>query len=193
MSSVRSFVAVPLPEDVRAEIVSVAGALARELPRDVRWSRKPENLHVTIKFLGQVAEERLDDLGAALDQALGPLPRFEVDVRGMGAFPSERQASVIWVGLDDARRDLAAVAAAVEGVAERFGVPREQRPFRAHVTVGRCKGRRGVDARAALRPCSDRAFGSVDVREVHLYESRLGGEGSTYLLRWRAGLGNSGN
>jgi len=191
MSSVRSFVAVPLPEDVRAALSSVAGALAPELPQ-VRWSRKAENLHVTVKFLGQVEEDRLEALGTALAEALGPLPRFEVEVRGMGAFPSARQASVIWVGLDDAAHNMAAVAAAVERVGEQFGIAREQRPFRAHVTVGRCKGR-GVDARAALASYGDRRFGSADVTEVHLYESRLGGEGSTYVLRSRAGLKDSRN
>jgi 2'-5' RNA ligase len=190
-TSVRAFVAVPLPQDVRAGISSVAGTLARELP-EVRWSRKEENLHVTIKFLGQMAEERLPELGAALGITIGELPRFEVAVRGMGAFPSERQANVIWAGIHDARRGLAGIAAAVEGVAERFGVAREQRPFRAHVTVGRCKGR-GVDARAALRAFVDQTFGAVDVSEVHLYESRLGGDGSTYVLRSRAELGISHN
>lgn len=191
MTSVRSFVAVPIPPEVRAGISSAAGALARELP-EVRWSRKEENLHVTIKFLGQIEEERLPELALALEAALGSLPRFAVEVRGMGAFPSERAANVIWVGLDDVRRGLAMVAAAVEGVAERFGVPRDQRPFRGHVTVGRCKGR-GVDASAALRTFVHETFGSVNVSEVHLYESRLGGDGSTYLLRSRAELGVSHN
>jgi len=186
MSSVRSFVAVPLSEEVRAGLSSVAGTLAQSLP-EVRWSRKVENLHVTVKFLGQVEEDRFETLGTALAEALGPLPRFEIEVRGMGAFPSARQANVIWVGLDDSARNMATVAAAVERVAERFGVARDQRPFRAHVTVGRCKGR-GVDARAALLPFVGHDFGSLDVREVHLYESRLGGEGSTYVLRSRAGL-----
>src|SRR5262249_53387415 len=152
-NGIRSFVAVPLPDNVRTEIASAAGALGRELP-DVRWSRKAENLHVTIKFLGQVAQEQLASLGSAPDRAGGALPLFAVDARGMGALPSERAANVIWVGLDASRRALAAVAAAVEEVAERFGVAREQRPYRAHVTVGRCKGR-GVDARAALRAFTD--------------------------------------
>jgi 2'-5' RNA ligase len=190
-AGVRSFVAVPLPGEIQSRILAAAQAMAPDLP-DVRWSRKVENLHVTIKFLGQVDEERIGDLGVALDGALGTLPRFAVDARGMGAFPSERAANVIWVGLDDARRGLAAVAAAVEDVAERFGVARERRPFQAHVTVGRCKGR-GVDARAALHAFTNHGFGSVDVTEVHLYESRLGGEGSTYVLRSRAGLGQFAN
>jgi len=105
----------------------------------------------------------------------------------MGAFPSPRKANVVWAGVEDVARGLTAVAAAVESVGERFGVAREQRAFTGHVTVGRSKGR-GVDAGAALERLRSRAFGAATVDEVHLYESRLGGEGSTYVLRSRAAL-----
>jgi 2'-5' RNA ligase len=186
MNDLRSFVAVPLPGDLQGRILAAAQELATELP-GVKWSRKVENLHVTVKFLGQVAEERLADLGAALDRALAALPRFGIDVRGMGAFPSARKASVVWAGIDDGERGLAAVAEAVEAAAERLGFARSDRPFRGHVTVGRSKG--GVDARAALAAVADRPFGRATVEEVHLYESRLGGDGSTYVLRSRAALG----
>jgi len=190
----RSFVAVALPDAVRASIAEAAGALARELP-GVRWSRKPENLHVTMKFLGPVEPARLDVLGAALGDALAGVPRFGFTVRGWGAFPSARDAKVIFAGLstlDDARglAQLNEVAEVVDAVAARFGFPREARRFTGHVTVGRSK--EGVDARAALARDADRAFGTVEVSEVHVYESRLStasGEGSTYVLRGRAALG----
>jgi RNA 2',3'-cyclic 3'-phosphodiesterase len=191
MSGVRSFVAVPLPGELQARIFAVTGDLGHELP-DVRWLRKVENLHVTVKFLGKVEETQLDALAAALGEALGTLPRFAIEVRGMGAFPSARKANVVWVGVDDVQPEgagMAAVAETVEAVAETFGFSREQRPFRAHVTLGRCKGR-GIDALRALQPLADQAFGSASVDEVHIYESRLGGEGSTYVLRSRAALGN---
>jgi 2'-5' RNA ligase len=188
----RSFVAVPLSGEVQARVFAAAQELARDLP-GVRWSRKVENLHITVKFLGQVAEERLEELGAALAEALGPLPRFRIELRRMGAFPSARHASVLWASVDDVERGLGAVAEAVEAAAERLGFARESRPFSAHVTVGRSKGR-GVDARAALGGFADRPLGRATVSEVHLYESRLGGEGSTYVLRstavLRAPLGN---
>jgi 2'-5' RNA ligase len=182
---VRSFVAVPLPEKMQSDVFAAAQALSRELPA-VKWSRKPGNLHVTVKFLGDVAEERLPELGEALEQALAARPRFEVEVRGLGAFPSRQKASVVWAGIDDAGQGLAAVAQAVEAVAARFGVAKEERPFRGHVTVGRSK--QGVDARAALDAWTDHLFGRVTVDEVHLYESQLGGDGSTYVLRSRATL-----
>jgi 2'-5' RNA ligase len=185
--TVRSFVAVPLPEKIQASIFAAAQELARELP-DVKWSRKVENLHITVKFLGPVEETKLTALAGALAEALAPVPRFQLGLRGMGAFPSPRKANVVFAGVEDASRGLASVAAAVEGVGERFGFSREQRAFTGHVTVGRCKGRGGVDARRALDAFAGRAFGATTVEEVHVYESRLGGEGSTYVLRSRAAL-----
>ena len=121
---------------------------------------------------------------------MGALPRFTVDVRGVGAYPSVRKASVIWVGVEDGAGHLGGVARAVEEVAAALGLgERETRPFRGHVTVGRAKG--GVDARRGLEGFSDRPFGAVEVSEVHVYESQLGGDGSTYVLRSRAALNSN--
>ena len=188
--AVRSFVAVPLPGEIQSRIFAAAQELARELP-DVKWSRKVENLHITVKFLGPVGETQLTVLGNELAQALASLPRFRLDLRRMGAFPSAHKASVVWAGVEDASRGLAAVAEVVEGVGEKLGFAREQRAFTGHVTVGRSKGRGGVDARAALDAFAGRDFGGTTVEEVHVYESRLGGEGSTYVLRSRAALASN--
>jgi RNA 2',3'-cyclic 3'-phosphodiesterase len=187
--SVRSFVSVPLPGEIRANIFAAIQELSRELP-DVRWSRKPENLHVTLKFLGQVDEERLAALGTALGAALGAIPRFRVELRRMGAFPSARHASVLWAWVDDVEKRLPPLVEAVEATSERLGFPREKRELTAHVTVGRSK-RGGVDAERALDAFADREFGGTTVEEVHVYESRLGGEGSTYVLRSRAALASN--
>ncbi len=189
----RSFVAVPLPEPVRANVAAAAGELARVLP-GVRWSRKIENLHVTVKFLGSVDEVKLAAFGDALGRSLGTVPRFGIEVRGMGAFPSPRRANVLWAGVADPGGWFGAVAAVVEETAARLGVgERDKRPFRAHVTVGRCK--QGVDARAALAPFEGQAFGAASVEEALIFESRLGSgpesAGSTYVLRHRAALGST--
>jgi 2'-5' RNA ligase len=192
--AVRSFVAVPLPGPLQARIFAAAQELGRDLP-DVKWSRKVENLHITVKFLGPVSEEKLTALGSELARALAPLPRFRLELRGMGAFPSARKASVVWAGVEDVARGLTAVAQAVEGVGERLGFAREQRVFTGHVTVGRSKGRGGADVRAALDAFAGRAFGETTIEEVHVYESRLGGgpdsAGSTYVLRSRAALASN--
>jgi len=189
---IRSFVAVPLPPELQSRVFETMKELATLLPsRDVRWSRKVENLHVTIKFLGPTSEERLTTLGAALQRELAKLPRFRLQLHRMGAFPSARHASVIWAGADDVDGGLAAAAATVETIGEELGFPRERRPMTGHVTVGRAKGG-GVDARAALDAFVGREFGGLTVEEIHVYESRLGGgpdnAGSTYILRHQAAL-----
>jgi len=191
-ATVRSFVAAPLPEALRAELFSVAQSLAGALPA-VKWSRKVENLHVTIKFLGPVAETRIDELAAALSRAVGDLPRFGIALRGLGAFPALQKAQVIWAGVEDRAGGLARVSAALETLSAELGVGKsEPRPFQPHVTLGRSKA--GVDARAALAPFADRGFGPVAetrIDELHLYESRLGGGGSTYILRSKAALSSN--
>jgi 2'-5' RNA ligase len=189
---IRSFVAVPLPPDLQARVFEAAKELASVLPSQrLRWTRKVENLHVTIKFLGPTPEARLVALGQALERELVRLPRFRLQLHRMGAFPSARYASVLWAWADDVDRGLGTVTEAVETIGEQLSFARERRPMTGHVTLGRAKGG-GVDASAALDAFVDREFGSLRVDEIHLYESRLGGgpenAGSTYILRHRAAL-----
>ncbi len=121
-----------------------------------------------------------------MERELAKLPRFRLELRRMGAFPSARHASVLWAWAEDAGGGLAAVTGAVESIAEQLGFARETRQMTGHVTVGRAKGG-GVNARAALDAFVDRELGSVTVDAIHIYESRLGGgpenTGSTYVLR----------
>ena len=199
MSEVRSFVAVPLPVGIQQAIFEAARGLGWQLP-GMKWTRKASNLHITLGFLGQIEEERLAGFAVELERALMGLPGFRVGLRGFGAFPSLQKASVIWAGVDDPSGLLGHAAAAVEELARRFGFPGDSRlpersaartrPFRGHVTVARTARReaRAVDARAALGPWADHSFGEVWVNEVHLYESILGGDGSTYVLRGMATL-----
>jgi 2'-5' RNA ligase len=188
---IRSFVAVPLPPELQTRVFETAKELASLLPPQMRWSRKVENLHVTIKFLGPTSEARLTALGQALQREMAKLQRFRLELHRMGAFPSARHASVIWAWADDVDRGLEAVTATVETIGEELGFARERRPMTGHVTVGRAKGG-GVDARAALDAFAEREFGGLTVDEIHVYESQLGGgldnAGSTYILRHKAAL-----
>jgi RNA 2',3'-cyclic 3'-phosphodiesterase len=199
-TGIRSFVAVPLSAPVRSAILAAAEGLSARLP-EVKWTRKAENLHVTLMFLGQVEPSLLARFGEALGGALGPHPSFTVDVRGVGAFPSLKNAQVVWVGVEDPSQQLAEIARAVVDVAEQLAVcdvaEQRRRPFRAHITIGRTPRRfsssarqahRAGDVTAALAPWAERAFGQVLVNEVHLYESITGGDASTYVLRGTAAL-----
>lgn len=178
----RTFIAVPLPQQVRAALFEACQELAaRHLPQ-LKWARKVENLHLTIRFLGNIGDAQLVALGSALAGRMALLPPFPVTVCGIGAFPSARQAAVIWAGLDDPTGGLTRIASEVAAVTHELDlVDPDPRPFRAHVTLGR--SREGVDLRPHLPAWVDRRFGHFTGEEVHLYESRLGREGSTYLLR----------
>lgn len=181
----RSFVAVPLPAELQQQLLDGARSLAAELPA-VKWSAKVENLHLTVRFLGDVSLSTLSVLAEALSEASSGHPTFALALHGLGAFPDAQHANTFWAGIDDGEGQLARVVDLVEGAFERLGVARERRPFHPHVTVGRCKA--GVDARRALEGWRGHHFGTVAVTALHLYESRLGGGGSTYVLRCRAPL-----
>jgi 2'-5' RNA ligase len=197
--AIRSFVAVPLSAPVRSAILAAAEDLSAQLP-EVKWTRKAENLHVTLMFLGQVEPEKLARFGTVMGGALSRHPAFTVELRGVGAFPSLKNAQVFWVGVEDPSRRLGEVARAVVDVAEQLAVgdvaEQRRRPFRAHVTIGRTPKRTSSnalrasagDVTEALAPWAERAFGQVLVNEVHLYESITGGDASTYVLRGTAAL-----
>ena len=183
----RCFIAVALPDDVRTTLVAVSRELDAAWP-GVRWVRKPENLHLTLSFLGDVADAPLAAMLASFPTWLADLPAFDLEVHGLGGFPSARRAKVLWAGVPDPTGALARVAARVaRGVATAAGIPADghaERPFQAHVTLGRSPS--GIDARAAVERFADRRLGRFPVGAVGFYESRLaraGETGSTYLLR----------
>ena len=134
----RTFVAVFPPPEVREALFRAA----RDLPasEDFRLVG-PEKIHLTLKFLGDVAE---DDLGM-VTQALEPLrarhEAFDVSTSGFGAFPSERRARILWVGVTEGSGPLRALAQDVEDLLEPAGFEREGRPYVPHLTLGRSRGR----------------------------------------------------
>jgi 2'-5' RNA ligase len=135
---VRTFVAVFPPPEVREALARAAYDLPAS--KDFRLIG-PEKLHLTLKFLGEVAEK---DLGR-VTQALEPLSEnhepFEVSTSGFGAFPSERRARILWAGIGEGSGPLGALARDVEDFLEPAGFAREKRPYVPHLTLGRARGR----------------------------------------------------
>lgn len=186
---VRGFFAVELPGEVRAGVAAAVEALRRAAPADVRWT-PVENLHLTLKFLGQVPERRIQELGRLAASRLQRLQPFRVGFAGYGAFPSARAARVLWLGVSEGAAPLARVARKLDAVAGKIGVARERRPYRAHLTLGRLPR----PERVALEGVEAPGIAAFDVEEVVLFQSRLGPAGATYvpLARIRAGATDSG-
>ena len=186
----RLFLAVNLSVAVTrkvAEAVDRMRGAARAAPGlEVAWV-PPANLHVTLKFLGWTNAEAVLAVRDQLRAGLAGRKGFEIGARGVGAFPSEQAARVLWVGVTDPTGGLARLAADVEAWMEGIGFPREARPFSAHLTVGRVK-QGGAAAEAVLAPLAQTDFGSALVRAVVLYESVTKSTGSEYAAVERVAL-----
>ena len=169
----RIFVAVFPPPEVRG---ALSGA-ARELPvvGEVRWVR-PENVHLTLKFLGDVSEDDLGHIAEALEPVRLRHAPFEAELSGFGAFPSAMRARIVWAGIGEGSEPLRALTRDVEASLEPLSFEREDRAYVPHLTLGRARGR-SVALQAVEAPSAIPGF---TVRNVELVESALGATGSAY-------------
>jgi 2'-5' RNA ligase len=175
---VRCFVAIDLSDDVRVALDAAQGRLRAAAPRaDVRWVATA-GLHLTLRFLGEVAEERLAGVRQALEGVTAAVRPFDIRCAGLGVFPGPARPRVVWAGVTDGLRELGLLAAGVERALEPLGFAPERRPFRGHVTLGRVRSPRGV---ARLTRALDQTpFGAWTVTEVVFYRSHLSPKGSRY-------------
>ncbi|MBI2823252.1 MAG: RNA 2',3'-cyclic phosphodiesterase [Planctomycetia bacterium] len=171
--TVRTFVAVEISTEVRAGAGRLIGRL-EATGAGVRWV-KPEHLHLTLKFLGEVDLRDVPEVCAVVTQATTTVPPFSVRVAGAGAFPDFSRPRTVWLGVEDETGELAALHEQIDKALGGIGFRREQRRFRPHLTIGRVRsGGRGLAALAeALEKNRDFAAGVVDVDEVVVFSSEL--------------------
>jgi RNA 2',3'-cyclic 3'-phosphodiesterase len=179
---IRAFIAIDIPNDVRAAIEEAQAGLKRaHIGVKMSWT-KIDNLHLTLQFLGSIEETLVDRIKSGLQTAAREHHQpFDVSVHGAGAFPNEHKARVIWVGCDDAAGRLKALARSVQAVMQPLGFEPEHREFSAHLTLGRIKvARPDVALTTALNSLKSKSFGTLRVEAIHLVESQLHPEGSIY-------------
>jgi 2'-5' RNA ligase len=141
----------------------------------------PGNLHLTVKFLGQVSEERIDAIVGAATQATACLRAFDARVCGLGAFPSAARPRVVWAGVTDGAPAMVDLAGRVDRALAPLGFPAESRPFSPHVTLGRVRQPgRNPELAAALGSAAGREFGRVRVAGASLMRSELSRGGARY-------------
>lgn len=179
---VRCFVAADFPPEVREDLGRLQERL-RKRSLDLKWVR-PESMHLTLKFLGEVPGETFEALLEALETPLGGGGPLRLAPSGLGAFPSTRRARVLWVGLEGDVAPLARLALEIEARVEPLGIPREGRPFAPHLTLGRARGPAGVPGlEAALETEIGYTGPTFTVGALTLYESRLRPQGPAYIPR----------
>lgn len=176
---IRSFLAIELPKTTLERIAQLQAEL-KESRVDVRWVR-PENIHLTLKFFGNIEESRIDGIVGTVAECTRSCAPFPLQVRGMGAFPHLKDPRVVWVGLVDERNVLSSLQKEIERRLEGLGFPSEGRSFQPHLTVGRLKSSRGKDELIwRIEKHTDEAFGTFQVERVVLFRSDLRPAGPVY-------------
>jgi 2'-5' RNA ligase len=172
---VRTFVAVFPPPEVREALFRAA----RDLPASEAFRLiGSEKLHLTLKFLGNVAEDDLSRVKQALEQLRGRHEPFEVETSGFGSFPSARKVRILWAGVGEGSGPLRAVVQSVDDLLEPAGFEREGRPYLPHLTLGRARGRGAKLDGASVSPPPLR----FTVSGIDLVESVPGERGVTYSI-----------
>jgi RNA 2',3'-cyclic 3'-phosphodiesterase len=180
----RLFVAVDLPEAIKAalseeqRVLRTAAALTLRRNVDIKWTR-PEGVHLTLKFLGEIPVEQVTQVTQALAE-LGSFEPFALQVKGFGFFPDARRPRVLWVGVE-APPALGQLAQRVETAMNRLGLAAEDRTFSPHLTLARFKvPRPQPELLAQLEPRRGVVLGRFEVSEFFLFESRLSSCGAQY-------------
>lgn len=178
----RTFVAVPLPDEVRRHLIAAQDDL-RRAGGDVRWVGM-EQLHVTIQFLGNVRPDRVPEVSAGAQEAAEQVPIFDLTVQAIGAFPTYQRPRTVWAGIQRGDRALKRLAQAVEEALKARGFPPDERPFRPHVTLGRVRPERDAgDLPLAIQEWDpDRVFGNCTVNRLLVMKSDLTPTGPVYTL-----------
>lgn len=171
----RLFIAVDPNSSVAAQLEKTVAELKPRvkalLPRaEARWYSR-EHFHLTLKFLGSVADEAIDPICAAVDSAVEGLAPFQLTARGLGAFPGLSCPRVVWAGIDDSNGILQDLAKRVDLATQPLGFPGEEREFEPHFTLARLKD--ASQAQRLFEKAAEERFGTFQVEEVILYESKL--------------------
>jgi 2'-5' RNA ligase len=172
----RLFTAIDLPAEARLRLERLLSALRPEAP--IKWSPL-DNLHITTKFIGEWAEQRLDEIHDALNQ-IAPREPFEIALRDLGWYPNERAPRVLWLGVH-AGPDLTALVQQIETRLEALGLAKEERPFAPHLTLARIKHPAPLQAlRQRVERLQPADLGQFKVAHFSLFRSDPGSNASVY-------------
>ena len=182
----RTFIALDISEEARAEAGRIEKVL-KDSGADVKWV-KPDSIHLTLKFLGNIPEDRVGPLGAVLDEIASVNEPFDAVLHDLGVFPRWDYPRVVWIGLNEGADRVKKIARSVEDAMFREGFSRENRPFSPHITIGRVRTVKNKDKLKKI--AADVVVSPVPSRmdRITLYRSELSPKGSVYTPLYIAHL-----
>ncbi len=190
MSLLRAFIAVELPAELQQKIHKATANFRRGIDPLVRWTAA-ENMHLTLKFLGDVSQPNVEFLIQMLRSQAELVSPFIIQLTGLGSFPGPKRPRVIYIGIQ-APAALGALQREIESASRRLGYEAEERPFSPHLTLGRVRqnisasGQQNI--RHAIEGTQVDVLGSARIDSVHLYKSELRPTGSVYTRLYSAPL-----
>lgn len=188
---IRSFIAVPIPEELRETLNSISIQFRNRIKdrrTKVGWV-KPEAIHITLKFLDTIDAELTEPILKGMGEAMRGVPSFVASLRGIGVFPNMNKPRIIWAGVEKGEKDLCALQKRIEECLLKFGFDKEKREFSPHITLGRIKslGGRGEILRS-IRDLQGPVIGTFLVGQVLLMKSQLTPQGANYEALGTVGL-----
>jgi 2'-5' RNA ligase len=183
--SIRSFLAIEPPDAVLKEIDAVQRRLRKRIEGDIRWVR-PEGIHLTLKFFGDVFAADIANIATIAEKAAEKEGPFSLSIGGAGAFPDPSRPRVLWLGMSGDVERLLAFQKGLDQSLNEIGFPREERPFRPHLTLGRIKTSRGlIGLSRALEEGEEYRAGRFVASGLSLMQSELTPGGAVYKqLKW---------
>jgi len=193
---IRSFIAIELPEEAKKGLARLRKELERDEHKFVKWV-DPKGIHLTLKFLGNIPSKRVTEITEAIKGAAQGISPFHLEISGLGAFPSLRQARVLWVGIGGEVDKLSRLQQNIDSALAALGFAREERSFVPHLTLARI--------RQGASPLERRSFGElvgsaifedkypVEVGAINLMRSQLTPAGAIYTCLSAVGLGHQEN
>ena len=190
MSRLRAFIAVELPLEIRQNVQRATSGLRRDTGSLIRWVAL-ENMHLTLKFLGDTPSENVKVLTQLIHAQADSFNSFDIHLSGIGAFPGPKRPRVIYIGIQ-APAELEAFQGQVESATRRLGYNAEERVFAPHLTIGRVRQHVSADEQQKIRRLLEAStidsLGTARVNSVHLYKSDLKPNGPIYTKLFSAHL-----
>ena len=182
MEQIRSFIAIELPDELKQELAQLEARLKLSEHSWVKWV-EPHSIHLTLKFLGNIAIERTGEITRAMEEAAQGMPPFHLEVKDLGVFPNLKRAQVAWVGISGEVDKLGQLQQRIESNLACLDFAPESRPFVSHLTIARLRNQASLDERQRFGQLIAGArfeAGAIEVDAISLMRSQLTREGAIY-------------
>jgi len=188
----RTFIAIELPGNIKASLVRWQEKL-KTAQADIKWVEK-NNIHLTLKFLGEINEDKIAEISVILEKIAKISPSYQATISNLGGFPKIEYPRVIWAGLGKGDQETKDIVKHIENSLEEIGIPKEDRLFASHITLGRSRSEKNQKKLGELLGKLKAEFTnmeSFEVRKITLFKSQLSSKGPTYQAIREVSLKNT--